>query len=116
MSVAKQLLHGGVFLIFLLAGCSSVHNDGVGIKSSGTNVDVSQQDERFCNSDIRKLIASEEKAQGIPAGILNSIAAVESQPNWMPCARAYPMPPNWRRSSLAWMSSGIRCYERFRMN
>ncbi len=73
------MLQGGIFLIFLLAGCSSVHNDGVGIKSSGTNVDVSQQDERFCNSDIRKLIASEEKAKGIPAGILNSIAAVESQ-------------------------------------
>ena len=81
LKLEKQLLRGSIFLILLLAGCSSVHNDNISNESHVMNVDNSQQDERFVNSEIRKIIASEEKAKGIPEGILNSIAAVESQHN-----------------------------------
>lgn len=79
LSARKQLSQGVIVLAFLCAGCSSVHNDNVDKNDSRVNVEDSQKDEKLVRSDIQKLIASEEKAKGIPKGILNSIAAVESQ-------------------------------------
>ncbi len=63
---------------FLFAGCSSIHH-GYENATSEVQVDDSSKTENCVKSDIRKLIASEEKANGIPNGILDSIAAVESQ-------------------------------------
>lgn len=79
MSAEKQLLYWGIFLVFLFTGCSSVRDSDVDKKKSGAQVEDFQRDEKFVSSDIRSLIASEEKAKGIPKGILNSMAAVESQ-------------------------------------
>lgn len=78
LSTEKNFLHFAILCAFLFAGCSSIHHGSENI-SSEIKVNDSQKTENYIKSDIRKLIASEEKANGIPNGILDSIAAVESQ-------------------------------------
>lgn len=55
-----------------------MHNN-LGERNPEIAVSNCPKTENSIKSDIRKLIAAEEKAKGIPEGILDSIAAVESQ-------------------------------------
>lgn len=79
LKAEKQLLLEVIVLAFLFTGCSSVHNDKIEMNDFDGKVEDFHKDEEIGSSDVRKIIASEEKAKGIPKGILHSIAAVESQ-------------------------------------